>query len=170
MNILEKIREWFEGPKEGGNEPPPYNVGQDSYQRRTPDADTQAQVEPREIKPIAVDVSGIVPTWSLPSKHQIFKSTSLGTVRPQDVINSDYKWKRVTVWVTGIVAGQVATGVYIGSNSDLNNASPLGAQLPIDNPVVIEGMHTDLKFMQTAASITANGALAVNYIAERWAD
>lgn len=170
MNILDKIKEWFEGKEEDNATPEPYNVGQQSYQRRVPDAGTQAQTEPRGVNPIPVDVTGIVPTWSMPSKHQNFKQTSLGTTRPGDVLSADYKWKRVTLWVTGVVAGQVATGVYIGTNEDLINNSIQGCQLPIDKPVIIEGLHTNLKFIQTAASIAANGALTINYIAERWAD
>jgi hypothetical protein len=170
MNILEKIREWFEGPKENELSKPLPNVGQQAYHSQTADVDVQAQVQPIELNPIPVDVCGIVPVWSMPSKHQIFKQSSQGSTRAQALLDADYKWKRVTLWVTGVVAGQVQSGVFIGNDGDLNGNSVWGAQLPIDKPVVIEGLHAALHFMQTQASITANGALSINYIAERWAD
>lgn len=175
MNILEKVKEWFEGKDNAtAPEPPKANVGQHQYHGQTADTETQAQVTNAQLNAIPVDVSGIVPVWKMPSKHQIVKQSQQGAIRPADFLDGDYKWARVTMWVTGVVAGQVATGVFVGTAADLaggaTGASIWGAQLPVDKVVVMEGVHTKLSFIQTAASIAANGALSINYIAERWAD
>ena len=174
MNILKTIEEWFKGKSEDPEPLPKYNTGQHRYESQTAPVEVQAQVEPKGLNPIPVDVCGIIPTWKLPNKRQVIKQTSMYNGQPTTIMDGDYKIGRVTLWVTGIAAGQVASGVYIGHAQDLGTGvltnSVQGAQLPIDKPVVIDGLTEKLSFVQSAASVSANGNLAVNFIAERWAD
>lgn len=173
MSILKTIEDWFKPKADKGDELLP-NQPQEELKVPTASVEVLRQVTPVKLNSIPVEVDGIVPVWKMPSKQQIFKQSATGTITPQDFLDGDYKYSRITMWVTGIVAGQVSTGVYIGKKSDLSSgpmgSSVWGAQLPIDKPVVIEGVNTQLNFIQTQASITANGALSINYVAERWAD
>ena len=171
MNILERIKEWFEGePQEAPVHLP--NTGQQEYNSQTAPVDVQAQVTEMRLQAIPVSVDGIVPTWQMPNKHVIVKQSPFATVGAQDLFDGDYKIKRITMWVNGITGG--STGVYVGTKEDLANAaqggSIWGAELPIFFPVSIEGLNKGLSFCQTQASITANGALQISYIVERWAD
>lgn len=174
MNILHTIERWF-GVDHDGNEIAPAlpNTGQQAYRSQTADTDVQAQVTPVELNPIPVDICGIVPTWSMPSKHQIIGRSQQGNNTVQDLIDGDYKYKRVTLWISFAVNTQ-STGVFVGDAKSLaqgvGGGSVWGAELPLYFPVVLEGLTRKISFLQTQASITANGALSVNYIAERWAD
>lgn len=173
MSILKTIEDWFKPKDDKATEILP-NQPQEQLKVPTAPVEVLRQVTPVKLTSIPVEVDGIVPVWRMPSKKQIFKQTAQGQITPQDFLDGDYKFSRVTMWVTGFVAGQVASGVFIGTKSDLTTGptggSIWGAQLPMNTPIVVEGLNEPLNFVQTQASITANGAMSIYYIAERWAD
>lgn len=163
MGILEKIKCWFEGEPEAPEKPLP-NQGQAQYKSQSVPVDVQAQETEIQLKAIPVDIDGIVPVWSLPSKVQVFRASGIYGSVPNPLISGDYKIKRVTFMAPFF-------GYYIGPEEDMKrpNYGDCPA-LPQGFPVVIEGLTQDLWFAQSQASITANQEAPLSYIVEYWAD
>ena len=165
MNILEKIKNWFEGDKD--QTPPSIplpNQGQMTFKSQSVPVETQAQETPRTLSPIPVDVAGIVPVWSMPSKIQTLKVTGNYGSTPEILINGSYKIKRVIMWAP-------YWGYYVGHEQDMKAPGyGYACSLPTGFPIVMEGCTEDLYFAQSAASISANTSAPMNVIVEYWAD
>ena len=166
MGVLEKIKDWFEGKPGHEDSAPLANVGQHSYYRETAPIEVEAQVTPVQLQPIPVDVDGIVPVWDLPTKFQVFKTSTINGTTPAILIDGNYKLKRITIH-------SLYTGFYIGTETQLKSQSangPDGFLLPTDRDLVITGLTEDLWFVQSAVSVEQNQAQPIYYIAEYWAN
>lgn len=165
VGILEKVREWFEGGKAEDHVPLP-NQGQMRYESQTAPVDVQAQEVPIELQTIPVAIDGIVPTWDLPTKFQVFKTSAIVGNTPSLLIDGNYKLKRITIH-------SLYTGFYIGTETQVKSQSangPDGFLLPTDRNTVISGLNEDLWFIQSAISVEQNQPQPIYYIAEYWAN
>lgn len=165
MNVMESIREFFLGPRQ---EPEPTypKQGQGEYYQGTETTAVEAQVTPKELNPIPVDVAGIVPVWALPTKKQEIRQSNVNGIVPAILVEGHYKVKRVVMWA-------FVGGLFVGRETDIKTTSaagPQGVQLPQGFPVVMEGCTEKLWYVQNQASVTANGAQPIHYVVEYWAD